>query len=254
MSGLGDRILYLDDDILVLNKPSGIAVHKGKGTTDDLEAHFPELGLEQLPRLAHRLDMDTSGCLILGRHDEAMTLLGRQFARNRVSKTYWALVHGAPIQAEGCLSQPLRKLAGPEGGRMRPVEDGPSAITHWSVLDHDAENLHHVGPSPGGSIRTLGRGLNGRQSRRASGLTLDAPGKSWLELRPETGRTHQLRAHCALLGCPIVGDRLYGPPGEAPPLFLHARKIALRLRQDWIEVEAPLPDYFQPQAFSASSI
>jgi RluA family pseudouridine synthase len=217
MSGLGDRILYLDDDILVLNKPGGIAVHKGKGTTDDLEAHFPELGLGQLPRLAHRLDMDTSGCLILGRHDEAMTLLGRQFARNRVSKTYWALAHGAPIQAEGCLSQPLRKLAGPEGGRMRPVEDGPSAITHW---------------------RVLGQG----------------DGKSRLELRPETGRTHQLRAHCAHLGCPIVGDRLYGPPGEAPPLFLHARKIVLRLRQDWIVVEAPLPDYFQPQAFNASSI
>ena len=217
MSGLAESILYRDDDILVLNKPGGIAVHKGKGTTDDLEAHFPELGLDQLPRLAHRLDMDTSGCLILGRHDEAMTLLGRQFSRNRVGKTYWALVHGAPPQAAGCLSQPLRKLAGPEGGRMRPVEDGPAAVTHW---------------------RLLGQG----------------DGKSWLELRPETGRTHQLRAHCALLGCPIVGDRLYGPPGEAPPLLLHARKIALRLRQDWIEVEAPLPNYFQPQTFNASSI
>lgn len=208
MSGLQDRVLYLDDDLVVLNKPGGIAVHPGKGTTDDLESHFPELGLEPLPRLAHRLDMDTSGCLVLGRSDEAMTLLGRAFARGKVAKTYWALVHGAPPQAEGVLSQPLRKLAGPEGGRMRPVEDGPAAITHWRLIERLSHEL------------------------------------SWLELKPETGRTHQLRAHCACLGCPILGDRLYGPPGDQPPLFLHARKIELQLRKEPLAPEAPLPDHW----------
>ena len=208
MSGLQDSILYIDDDLLVLNKPGGIAVHRGKGTTDDLESHFPELGLEPLPRLAHRLDMDTSGCLVLGRSDEAMTLLGRAFARCKVAKTYWAIVHGAPLGTEGVLSQPLRKLAGPEGGRMRAVADGPAAITHWRLL----------------------QSLEG--------------GLSWLELKPETGRTHQLRAHCAHLGCPILGDRLYGPPGDRPPLFLHARHIELWIRKEPLDVEAPLPGYW----------
>lgn len=214
MIGLKERQLYRDDDILVLNKPSGIAVHKGKGTQDDLEAHFPELGITPLPRLAHRLDMDTSGCLVLGLHDEALVLLGRLFARNQVSKTYWALVQGAPPDEQGVISQPLKKLAGPEGGRMRAVETGPPAVTRW---------------------------------RRLAALS----GRSWLELKPETGRTHQLRAHCALLGCPILGDRLYGPADETPPLFLHARRIELRLRREAIAVEAPLPDYWpplQPQA------
>jgi len=219
-------VLYQDDDLLVLNKPGGIAVHKGTATTDDLEAHFDALrfGLPQPPRLAHRLDKDTSGCLILGRHDEALTLLGRLFSRNRVAKTYWACVLGRPPQAEGCLSQPLRKLSGPEGDRMRPVTDAPPAVTHW---------------------RTLG----------------DNDTVTWLELKPETGRTHQLRAHCALLDCPIMGDRLYGPAGDAPPLYLHARQVELRLRHAPLRVEAPPPAYmaallssFQPQAVSAARI
>lgn len=226
MNDLESLLLYRDDDMLVLNKPGGIAVHKGKSTPDDLEAHFTTLcfGLDGPPRLAHRLDKDTSGCLILGRHDEAVVLLGRAFAQRRVSKTYWAVVRDAPPRPSGCLSQPIRKLKGPEGDRMRPVGDGPPAVTHW---------------------RTLACG---------SGL-------SWLELTPETGRTHQLRAHCAILGCPILGDRLYGPAGDSPPLFLHARAVGLRLRTAPLTVEAPPPAYMeavlsalQPQADSAARI
>ncbi|HVI49673.1 MAG TPA: RNA pseudouridine synthase [Candidatus Sulfotelmatobacter sp.] len=220
---LSALVLYRDGDMLILNKPGGIAVHKGARTADDLEAHFGALRFEQPtpPRLAHRLDKDTSGCLVLGRHDEALALLGRAFARRQIDKIYWAVVRGQPAEPAGCLSQPIRKLTGPEGDRMRAVAEGPPAVTHWRRLGGNADY-------------------------------------SWLELTPETGRTHQLRAHCAILGCPILGDRLYGPAGDRPPLLLHARSVGLRLRRDPLTVEAPPPDYmaewlssFQPQTASA---
>jgi len=202
-------LLYRDDDLLVLNKPAGIAVHKGCKTEDDLEAYFGQLAFEQPepPKLAHRLDKDTSGCLLLGRHPAAPTRLGKLFMQGRVEKSYRAVVDGAPPAAEGRLSQPLRKLATPAGGRMCPVENGPEAVTDWRVLD--SKN-----------------------------------GLSWLELSPRTGRTHQLRAHCALLGCPILGDRLYGGGGEIR-LHLHAYRLQLCLQPPGIDVIAPLPPEFE---------
>ncbi|OIQ95097.1 ribosomal large subunit pseudouridine synthase D [mine drainage metagenome] len=204
------RILYLDEAVLILDKPGGLAVHKGTGTRTDLEQALPLLFGAAPPRLAHRLDMDTSGCLVLSRTADAATRLGRLFSQRRVNKCYWALVQGRPDQAGGIIDLALRKLPGPEGGRMRPDPSAPPAITRW---------------------RRLGT----------------ADGVSWLELRPETGRTHQLRAHCALMGWPILGDRLYGRD-QSPPLLLHARSISFQMEpaRPPITATAPVPAAWEP--------
>lgn len=203
------RVLFRDADVIVLDKPSGLPVHKGCRTTDDLEAHFAALVFElsQPPRLGHRLDKDTSGCLVLGRHAEALTRLGRLFARQQVDKTYWAVAEGHPVAAEGRIDAPLLKLAGPNGARMEVRPDGQPAITDYRVL-------------------------------------AAADGLAWLELRPRTGRTHQLRSHCAALGTPILGDATYGR-AAAVPLHLHARAVRLPLRpgEPEIAAQAPLPPH-----------
>jgi tRNA pseudouridine32 synthase/23S rRNA pseudouridine746 synthase len=203
------RVLYRDDDVIVLNKPSGIAVHKGTRTPDDLEAHFEALcfGLPHLPRLGHRLDKDTSGCLALGRHAEALARLGRLFAGRHVEKCYWAITEGHPAETQGRIDLPLLKLAGPDGARMEVHPQGQAAVTEFRVI-------------------AVSNGL------------------AWLELRPQTGRTHQLRAHCRALGTPILGDATYGRAGETP-LHLHARSLRMSLHRSSAEiaVQAPLPDH-----------
>ncbi len=211
------RVLYRDGLMLVIDKPAGIAVHAGPGGGPNLEAMFDALrfGWSKPPALAHRLDRDTSGCLVLGRHPKALRKLGALFASGKVEKTYWAIVHGAPAQAEGTVDQALRKITRRDGGwRMVSDPAGQTAITGYRV-----------------------RG-------RSGDLT-------WLELRPRTGRTHQVRVHCAALGCPIVGDPLYGvhPTSEdrLPPLHLHARGLLIPIKEGKppIAVEAPPPPHMQ---------
>ena len=182
-TSLADRVLYRDGLILVIDKPAGIAVHPGPGDGPDLESGFDALrfGLPRPPALAHRLDRDTSGCLVLGRHPKALRRLGALFAAGRVEKVYWAIVVGRPPQAEGRAETGLGKLSRGGGWRMVVDPAGRRAITDYRV-----------------------RGA--------------AAGRSWLELRPRTGRTHQLRVHCAALGCPVIGDPVYGSP-EGEPLL-----------------------------------
>jgi tRNA pseudouridine32 synthase/23S rRNA pseudouridine746 synthase/23S rRNA pseudouridine1911/1915/1917 synthase len=192
------RLLYRDGLILVLDKPAGLPVHAGPGGGPNLEQCFDALrfGLPAPPALAHRLDRDTAGCLVLGRHRKALAKLGRLFQAGRVGKTYWAVVVGSPPQNEGRIAAPLRKITRHDGGwRMIVDAEGQPAATGY---------------------RVLGSG---------EGLT-------WLELKPETGRTHQVRVHCAELGCPILGEPMYGTlPSERrrPPLHLLARGIELPL-------------------------
>lgn len=162
--------------------------------------------LAEAPKLAHRLDRGTSGCLVLGRHREALKQLGRLFARGQVDKTYWALTSGAPPEESGVIDKPLLKLD-PRRGKMAVDPAGQEARSEWRLL---------------GRTDTF----------------------SWLEMKPLTGRSHQLRVHLASIGCPILGDRLYGG-AEAEELCLLARRISLPFhwKQPPIVAEAPPPPH-----------
>jgi len=206
------RVLHRDGLMLVLDKPAGLPVHPGSGGGPNLEGYFDALryGLPRPPGLAHRLDRDTSGCLVLGRHRKALARLGRLFAAGRVEKVYWAVVAGAPAEREGTVDLALAKIGPAWRWHMRAAPDGQAAVTDYRVL--------------GG-----------------------AEGLSWLEFRPRTGRTHQIRVHAQALGCPLVGDRHYGDPSDARPLHLHARAVAVPLypNRAAIAVEAPIPGHMQ---------
>jgi RluA family pseudouridine synthase len=202
------RVLYRDGLILVVDKPAGLPVHAGPGGGENLEMHFKRLrfGLPRDPALAHRLDRDTSGCLVLGRHRKALTKLGRLFAQSKVTKTYWAVVVGSPREDEGRIEAPLEKKNAQWGWQMRVSDAGQAAVTEWRVLG------------------------------RAGDVT-------WLECRPLTGRTHQLRVHLDHIGHPIVGDPIYGPGAKGSPLQLHARSLSIPLypKRDAVRVTAPAP-------------
>jgi tRNA pseudouridine32 synthase / 23S rRNA pseudouridine746 synthase len=224
------RLLYRDGLMLIIDKPAGLPVHAGPGGGANLEALFDALrfGLPHPPALAHRLDRDTSGCLVLGRHRKALARLGRLFSTGHVEKTYWAIVEGAPPERQGRVALPLKKRTPKWGWHMAVDKDGQRAVTDYRVL-----------------------GAGG--------------GLSWLELKPQTGRTHQIRVHCAALGCPVLGDRIYGrsnhrggeeakpsddparpEPGAATPLHLHARAVSVPLyypKKPPIAVEAPPPPH-----------
>src|SRR5271168_587663 len=153
------RVLLRDANLIILDKPAGLPVHAGPKTRDTVEALLPSLrfGLRHVPALGHRLDQDTAGCLVLARHPKALSRLGRLFGAGLIEKTYWAVVEGEPPEQSGAIDLPVRKLNGPAGWRMIVDRvDGQHAVTRW---------------------RVLGRG----------------DGIAWLELRPETGRTHQIR-------------------------------------------------------------
>jgi RluA family pseudouridine synthase len=204
------RILYKDANLIILDKPAGLAVHAGPTTKHDLEQYLPALQFERKepPHLAHRLDRDTSGCLALGRHAKALSKLGRLFQAGAISKAYWALVQGNPKGDNGTITAPLLKVTRRgEGWRIIVDKHGQPAVTDWKVL------------------------------ARTDGL-------AWLELSPRTGRTHQIRVHCAHIGLPLVGDITYGQAGGTPqPMMLHARRLTIPYREGAAPIiaEAPPP-------------
>lgn len=195
-------ILHADPHVVVLNKPPGLAVHPGPAGGPSVEDVFPLLSRRRDgPWLAHRLDADTAGCLAVALRKTALLTLQTAFAEGRVAKTYWAVVQGAVIGDQGTISAALRKRQSRNGWTMEVHPSGQRAETLW---------------------RVLGR----------------APGLTWLELTPRTGRTHQLRLHCASQGWPILGDALYGR--EGPGLHLLARGIVLPLTPE-VSAMAPPP-------------
>jgi tRNA pseudouridine32 synthase/23S rRNA pseudouridine746 synthase len=130
------RLLYRDGLMLVIDKPPGFAVHRGPKGGESLEDHFDALrfGLPRAPALAHRLDRDTSGCLVLGRHRKALATLGRLFKSGAVAKTYWAVVEGGPDTDEGVIELPLGRRDATRGWWMKPDAGGQPAVTKWKVL------------------------------------------------------------------------------------------------------------------------
>ena len=212
------RLLYRDGLMLVIDKPAGLPVHRGPKGGANLESSFDALrfGLPRPPVLAHRLDRDTSGCLVLGRHRKATASLGLLFKHGRISKTYWAVVEGGPAEDEGAIDMPIGRLNAERGWWQKPDPEGQPALTNW---------------------RVLGRG---------EGLVVHTDDCA---LEPITGRTHQLRVHAAAMGWPIVGDNIYGngPRFGEPRLHLHSREIVIPIsrNKDPVRVVAPAPAHLQ---------
>lgn len=208
--GLGARVQYKDGELLIIDKPAGLACHAGPQTEDCLERYveFLRLGALHPPHLVHRLDRDTSGCLLLARNARALKRLSRLFADGRVEKTYWAIVEGAPDVSEGVIDAPLRKISTSTAGwRMIVAKNGLSARTSFQVL-------------------------------ATTGM------QSLLQLSPQTGRTHQIRAHCAHMGWPILGDPVYGQT-KTGAMLLHAYRLKVpKADGSWCIVTVEPPPLF----------
>ncbi|WP_029355747.1 RluA family pseudouridine synthase [Bosea sp. 117] len=213
--------LYEDRDVMVLNKPYGLAVQGGSGTYRHIDGLMESLRTEdgQKPRLVHRIDKDTSGILLIAKSRLAASTLAKTFRSRAARKIYWALVPGVPKPRQGRISTYLAKDEGAE--RMRVARHGDDeashAVSYYAVVDQAAQKL------------------------------------SWLSLKPVTGRTHQLRAHAAHIGHPIVGDPKYFdienwplPGGLQNRLHLLARRLVIpHPREGVIDVSAPLPPHMQ---------
>jgi tRNA pseudouridine32 synthase/23S rRNA pseudouridine746 synthase/23S rRNA pseudouridine1911/1915/1917 synthase len=206
------RLLYRDGLMLIIDKPAGLPVHAGPGGGPNLERDLDALrfGLPHPPALAHRLDRDTSGCLVLGRQRKGLSRLGKLFSGGLIEKTYWAVTAGIPKEPEGRIDLPLKKLTQRTGWKMVGAPDGQASITDYKVL-----GAHE--------------------------------GLAWIEAKPRTGRTHQIRVHLASLGAAILGDRQYGDPRSNEALHLLARGIVVPLypKKPAIAAEAPVPAHMQ---------
>ena len=217
--------LHEDADVMVLNKPMGLSVQGGSGTTRHIDGMLEVLrqpGVDgQRPRLVHRIDKDTAGCLLVAKTRFAAAALAKTFRTRSARKIYWALVAGVPKPRQGRISTYLAKEELEEDSFMRVAQHGEEgaahAVTYYAVVETSAQTL------------------------------------AWVSMKPVTGRTHQLRAHMAHVGNPIVGDPKYFqienwqlPGGLQNRLHLLARRIVVpHPRGGTIDVSAPLPPHMQ---------
>jgi len=207
---LADRILFIDGEAIVIDKPAGLPVDRPRRGGESLVSRLAELrcGFRSDPTPMHRLDQDTSGCLLLARNARARASLQKAFEERRVGKYYLAVIGCEVAGEEGTIDLPLAKHSTAEAGwRMIAAPSGQQAVTNWRRV----------------AVRE---------------------GRTLVEFSPLTGRTHQIRAHAReAFGCGIVGDRVYGLPGG--PMLLHASRLLVpRDRREAIDVAAPLPGHF----------
>ena len=258
------RLLYRDGMMPVIDKPAGLSVHRGPKGGNSLEDYFDVLrfGLPRLPALAHRLDKDTSGCLVLGRHRKALALLGKLFKNGAIGKTYWAVVEGGPAEDEGRIDIPLGKLDEDRGWWMKPDPDGKPSSTTWKVMGRSFFSPPPCGEGSGVGVNAsapLTTPLpnpppqGGREQSSASLAATTSKQLTWLALEPLTGRTHQLRVHCAEMGFPILGDPIYGSAPRnsislgGPALHLHSREIVVPISKNKpaVVTVAPVPAHMR---------
>ncbi len=215
-----DSILYIDDNIIIINKPTGLSVQGGTGLTQHIDGLLDELIFDHLerPRLVHRLDKDTSGVMVLGRSRQFSSLLSKLFREHKVRKAYWAVVKSGPRENRGTIDLVIKKGIVTNKEKMVPSAEGQRSVTRYRVIQRVGKDV------------------------------------SWLALEPLTGRKHQLRVHCSNLDCPILGDRKYGGKkafiaggrSYMKKLHLHARAIRIPLEgEKFIEVQAPLPKHME---------
>jgi tRNA pseudouridine32 synthase/23S rRNA pseudouridine746 synthase len=214
----GDRVLFIDGEALVIDKPAGLPVDPPRDGSISLENHYESLrfGFKRWPHPVHRLDRDTSGCLLLSRNPKAHARFQQAFEGGAVEKRYLALLDGVPDGEEGLIDLALAKTSTVEAGwRIVADPEGKASRTAWKLLEA-------------------------------------RDGRALVEFRPETGRTHQIRVHAASgLGHAVVGDPVYG---RADPLgmMLHAADLVVpRPGKDAIVASAPLPERFAEAGFTA---
>jgi tRNA pseudouridine32 synthase / 23S rRNA pseudouridine746 synthase len=252
------RLLYRDGLMLVIDKPPGLPVHRGPKGVEAFEDYFDALrfGLPRAPALAHRLDRDTTGCLVLGRHRKALALLGKLFKQGKVGKTYWAVVEGGPEADEGRIDIALSKRDESRGWWMKADPHGMPSSTTWTVMGRASFTSPWRGEvgersSPGvGEFSTQDHPTPDRLRRSDPPPPGEGERKyTWLALEPLTGRTHQLRVHCAEMGFPIVGDTIYGnaPRVGGPTLHLHAREVVVPISKNKppVTITAPVPPHMR---------
>ncbi len=213
---LADRVLFIDAEAIVVDKPAGLPVDRPRDGSLSLENHLDALrfGFERLPMAVHRLDRDTSGCLLLARNPRIHKKFQLAFERGEVTKTYLAVLDGIPKEADGRIDLPLNKVStARDGWRMIVEKRGKPSVTNWEVAGF-------------------------------------ADGRALVRFTPETGRTHQLRVHAASgIGVPILGDPVYGAGG--PQMMLHAYSLSVpRENHPAVAATAPLPQSFIDLGFS----
>jgi tRNA pseudouridine32 synthase/23S rRNA pseudouridine746 synthase len=211
-------ILFEDGEALVIDKPAGLPIDRPRAGGPSLADRLDELrlGFQRPPVPVHRLDTDTSGCLLLARNPKALKRFNRAFEEKQVAKTYLGILAGVPEANEGMIELALAKISSAaDGWRMIPAKKGKPSVTHWRIV---AEHGGHA----------------------------------LAEFRPETGRTHQIRVHAASgIGIPLLGDSVYGEKGSGPRTMLHASAIELpREGKPPIAASAPMPADFIALGFS----
>lgn len=263
------KVLYEDSNILAIDKPSGISVHgdgktKEKTITDWVLKNYPKMknvgesmGEIKRPGIVHRLDRETSGVMLLAKTQKAFDFLKSQFVNREIKKTYYAIVSGSVKNDRGIINKPIgrsprdfRRYLSGRGARGEMRE----AITEYKVLKRfEAKTENEQFFYARGSHPVLGEGRSAKKNVHSRSAKF-----TYLEVKPKTGRTHQIRVHMKFLNHPVVGDTLYNPSGPLPNLplkkgeekgggrmFLHAKSIEFKnLKGETLKIESPLPKEF----------